>query len=67
MTIDELRACPRDVLTAEDVAPLLRSNPQAIRMTARQNPERLGFPVVCVGRRVKIPKEPFLRHWTGSN
>lgn len=66
MTLDELRNYPREVLTAEDVAPIMRSNPQAIRMTARQHPERLGFPVVCIGRRVKIPKEPFIRHWTGQ-
>ena len=66
MTLEELRNCPRDVLYADDVAEVLRSNPQAIRITARTHPERLGFPVVCVGNRVKIPREPFLRHWLGG-
>lgn len=66
MTLEELRNCPRDVLTADDVAPIMECNPQALRITARQHPERLGFPVVCVGNRVKIPREPFLRHWTGG-
>lgn len=66
MTIDELRNSTRDVLTAEDIAPILRADAHAIRLTARKHPERLGFPVVCIGNRVKIPREPFLRHWTGG-
>ena len=66
MTLDEIRASTKAVLTAADVAPVLGCDPQAIRLTARRNPEWLGFPVVCVGSRVKIPREPFLRHWTGG-
>ena len=66
MTIDELRNSTRDVLTAEDIAPILCADAHAIRLTARKHPERLGFPVVCIGNRVKIPREPFLRHWTGG-
>lgn len=66
VTLEELKNSDKAVLTAEDIAPIMQSNPQAIRLTARKHPERLGFPVVCVGNRVKIPREPFLRHWTGG-
>ena len=60
----ELKRSDKDVLTADDIAPILHADAHAIRLTARKHPERLGFPVVCVGNRVKIPREPFLRHWT---
>ena len=66
MTIDEIRASNKDVLTAADIAPVIGCDPQGIRITARNNPEWLGFPVVCVKQRVKIPREPFLRYWTGE-
>ena len=67
MTLEQIRASTKSVLTAADVAPVIGCDPQCIRITARQNPEWLGFPVVCVGSRVKIPREPFLRHWTGGD
>lgn len=66
MTIEEVRASTKTTLTPADIAPIIGCNPQGIRITARRNPEWLGFPVVCIGNRVKIPREPFLRHWTGG-
>lgn len=44
-----------------DIAPILKADPLYLRETARQAPEALGFPVCVVGRRVKIPRVPFLR------
>lgn len=67
MTIEEIVASTKELLTPADIAPILRCNPQAIRITARRNPEWLGFPVVCVGNRVKIPRGPFLAHWMGKS
>lgn len=67
MTLEELKSSNKEVLYAEDIAPVLRCDPHVIRLMARKHPERLGFPVVCIGNRVKIPREPFLRHWTGCD
>lgn len=61
MTISEIRATDKLLLTPVEVAPVLRCDPQCIRMMARSTPEQLGFPVICVGRRTKIPRIPFLR------
>jgi len=36
-------------------------NPQVIRIQARECPQALGFPTMIVGKRVKIPKLPFLQ------
>lgn len=56
-------------LTPNQVAPILECNAHLIRLMAR-NPEyrqRLGFPVVVIGTRTKIPRIPFLRYmgWRG--
>lgn len=60
MTLAEVEALPREMLTPAIVAQVLECDPQGIRMQARFRPELLGFPAICVGRRVKIPKAGFL-------
>lgn len=66
VTIDEIRASDKAVLTPADVAEVLGSDPQTIRLAAKRHPEQLGFNVAVVGCRVKIPKEAFLRFLTGE-
>ena len=61
MTIEEIRNSDKVFLTAEDIAPIIGSNPQALRITARNHPERLGFPAICpTDHAVKFPRLPFL-------
>lgn len=62
MTAIELASVPGEVLTCAQVAEVIGANPDTIRWQARQDPSKLGFPVIVVGNRVKIPKRPFLRH-----
>ena len=64
MTIDEIKASDKVLLTAADVAEVLGADPHGIRIMAHEQPERLGFPVVVVGRSgrgVRIPRVPFLK------
>ena len=61
MTLDEIRASDKTFLTPADVAGILAADAQSIRLQARELPEALGFPVICVGNRTKIPRKPFLR------
>lgn len=61
-TLSDLRNEKKDFFTAEDVCGVLGADPHSIRCMAHQRPELLGFSVVIVGRRVKIPKIPFLRY-----
>lgn len=60
-TLDELRREDKTFLTAQDVCGVLACDPHHIRCIAHQRPELLGFSVVIVGNRVKIPRIPFLR------
>lgn len=61
-TLEELsRKVDREFFTPAEICGVLGANPQDIRDTARQRPDLLGFPVVLIGNRVKIPRIPFLR------
>lgn len=62
MTIDEINRSTKEVLTPADIAPVLGADPYGINRAARENPEGLGFPVIVIGNRVKIPRRAFL-HW----
>ena len=62
MTLDEIRNSTKEVLTPGDIAEVLGCDAQDIRWQARTAPERLGFPVIIVKTRTKIPRVPFLRY-----
>ena len=61
MTLEELIHSDKDVLTPAEIASVLRSTDQTIRVVARQRPDLLGFPTIIMGTRVRIPRIPFLK------
>lgn len=65
-TLEEVEALPGEVLTCANVAGILAASPNTIHVTAVQRPELLGFPVIVLGTRVKIPKRPFIRFMRGE-
>lgn len=66
MTLEEIRAIDREWLSASEVAGVLGCDPQGLRVWARQRPEQLGFPVVVLEHRIKIPRRAFLAYMTGK-
>lgn len=66
MTLEQIRRSEADVLTCNDVAPILKCNPYTLHLQATQRPELLGFPVIVVGNRVKIPRLAFIRFMKGE-
>lgn len=66
MTLEQLQCSDKHFLTPGDVCGVLGSNPQTIRVTARQRPDLIGFEFTFVGNRMKIPRLPFLR-FIGAN
>lgn len=59
MTLEEVKRSDKAFLLPKDIAPILGSDEQTIRVSARLGV--LGFPVTFVGNRLKIPRLPFLR------
>lgn len=66
MTLKEIERMDKPVLTPAQVASAIGGDAHTIRVTARQRPDLLGFPVIVVGNRVKIPRIPFLRFMEGN-
>ena len=62
MTLEELASVQGEILTCEQIADVLGSQPHTIRTQAKNDPASLGFPVIIIGNRVKIPKRSFLAH-----
>jgi hypothetical protein len=59
-TLAEIEAIDKSMLLATDVAEYLGCDDGLIRWQAQNEPEKLGFSVVVMGSRVKIPKDAFL-------
>ena len=65
MTLQQIESDTREILIPSDIAPILECDPQDIRVAARQKPELLGFPVILIGNREKIPRLAFLEFMNG--
>lgn len=66
MTLQELKRYPKDMLTPAEAAKVLHCSAQGLRMTAREDPYSLGFPVAVIGGRVKIPRAGLIRFLEGA-
>lgn len=66
MTLEEVRGTKKDPLTPADIAEIVGANPQTIRRQAHDDPAKLGFSVCVIGRDVRIPRQAFIRFWTGE-
>lgn len=60
-TLADIQASDKAFLTPTEVGSVLGTDPQTIRVMARQKPELVGFNFTFVGNRMKIPRIAFLR------
>lgn len=63
-TLQDLAAIPGEVLTCQQIAPILGVRYHTLHQQAVERPERLGFPVIVIKSRVKVPKRPFIKYMT---
>lgn len=66
MTLEELEASPKEILTPKDIAPILKCCPYAINVATMNGQNPFPFPVIRMGTRVKIPKMPFIKAMRGE-
>ena len=68
--LNELKNCQKPFITPNEAAGVLGCDPNYIRVAAKQQTETgkryLGFPVIRIGNRTKIPREAFLKYITGE-
>ena len=66
MTLSDIKAMDKDMLTPDEVGQIVGCSGQVIRVTAKNAPQKLGFPVICVGSRTRIPRIAFIRYCEGG-
>jgi hypothetical protein len=62
MTLEDIQTSTKPFLSPADIAPVLHCDPQCIREQAHHDPDKIGFPVIIMGHRVRIPRIPFLKY-----
>lgn len=65
-TLEDLRKIPKECLTSVQVSSVLGCTSRHFSTIAKTDPQSLGFPVVIIGKRVKIPKDAFLEFMSGG-
>lgn len=66
VNLSEIKQSTKPFLTAAEVAEVLQCDPQLLRWQAKNAPCRLGFPVVVIKSRVKIPRQAFINFMEGK-
>ena len=71
MTMDEIRASRKEFLTPKDIAPVLGCAQYSINVQVAEDIEKgansLGFAIIKIGTRVKIPRLAFIAYMEGRN
>ena len=65
-TLEDIKQMEKEMLTPNEAAPVVGCDPQYIRILARTDPARLGFPVVVIRSRTKIPRRAFIKFMEGD-
>lgn len=66
MTLQDIKQMEKDIITPAEAAQVVGCDPQLIRLEARERPENLGFPVIIVRSRIKIPRMAFIKYMEGD-
>ena len=66
MTWEEIKASDELILTAQDVAPVLKCDPQSLRLAVRNQKELIGFNCSMIGQTLRIPRLAFIRFMEGG-
>ena len=61
MTLDDIKSMDRETITPAIAAAVIGCDPQGIRIAAHEEPQSLGFPVMVMGSRTKIPRRAFIK------
>lgn len=66
MTLADIIAWPKETITCKQAAAVLGYGEYQLHQKAVKCPDSLGFPVIVIGKRVKIPKNAFIAFMNGT-
>lgn len=67
LTLNDIRKMDQETITPAVAAQVIGCDPNYIRVAARQAPHLLGFPIIRIGSRTKIPRMAFIRYMEGGS
>lgn len=69
-TLEDIKNISKTMLSPEEVCRYMGGDPHILRDTVRrdkkQHTDSLGFPVMIIGNRIKIPKDAFVAIMSGK-
>lgn len=66
MTLADIEKMNKEMLVPADIAPIIGCQPYAINVATRNGKNPFPFPVIVIGKRVKIPRRPFIKAMRGE-
>lgn len=66
VTLKDIEALPKEMLVPTDIAPFLGCSPYTINVATENGKNPFPFPVIRIGRRVRIPKRLFVQAMKGE-
>lgn len=70
MTLDEIRASTKEMLTPADIAQIIGVDKYSISLQVKQDKETginsFPFPTIRIGTRTKIPRRAFIKAMEGE-
>ena len=60
MTLQDLREMTNDTITPAQAAEVLGCTAFLLGRMCQEEPQRIQFPFICIGRRTIIPREGFI-------
>ena len=64
--LERIAALDKEMLVPTDIAKYLGCSPYSINVATEDGRNPFPFPVIRMGRRVRIPKQPFLKAMMGE-
>ena len=64
--LDRIAALPKDILVPTDICKYLGCSAYSINVATENGNNPFPFPVIRMGRRVRIPKAPFIKAMRGD-
>ena len=64
--LERIAALDKEMLAPTDIAKYLGCSPYTINVVTEDGRNPFPFPVIRMGRRVRIPKQPFLKAMRGE-
>ena len=65
MTLNDIEKLDKEMLVPVDIAPILGCTPYTINLATRDGKNPFPFPIIRIGTRVRIPKQPFIKAMRG--